>query len=128
MAAISGQYAKVMIASSTVVETMKWTWERSVSDHPHGTSATGGYKKRTAGTKDGTGTLEGLQDSADPITTYIEEGDSVTLLLYEAASKFWSVPALIIKVSNEADIDDGAPIPWNADFGANGAWTKPTGY
>jgi hypothetical protein len=128
MATASGQYGKVAIASSNIVEVMKWTLELSVPDHPHGTSATSGYKKRTAGTKDGTGSIEGLQDPADPVTTYIEPGDSVTLLLYESAAKFWTVPALITKLAMDVDIDDGAPVSWNSDFGIHGAWTKPTSY
>ncbi len=128
MATASGQYGKVLISSSSLTECMKWSFSRSVPDHPHGTSATAGYKKRTAGTKDGTGTMEGLQDPAASITLFIDVGSNVTLLLYETAALFWTVPALITKMDVEVDIDDGAPVPWNADFGIQGAWTKPSGY
>ena len=125
MATMSGQYGKVLIGSSSVVEVMKWSFARSVPDNPHGTSATAGYKKRTAGTKDGSGSLNGLQDPSDPVEGYFEEGDIVTLKLYDSASRFFSVPAMISKLDTECDIDDGAPVPWSADFGIHGAWTLP---
>lgn len=126
MATVSGKYGKVMIGSSTVVEVMKWSFSRSVPDNPHGTSATNGYKKRTAGTKDGTGSMNGMQDPADAVETYFEEGSDVTLKLYYTSSKFYQVPAMITKLDIEDDIDDGAPVPWSADFGIQGAWTLPT--
>jgi len=122
----SGKYGKVMIASDTLAEVMNWSFDRSVSDNPHGTSSTGGFKDRTAGTRDGTGSMSGLQDFTDPIEGHFNEGDSVTLLLYVSATLFYSVPALISKLTTSVDVDDGAPVPWSADFGIKGAWTEPS--
>lgn len=126
MTAVSGQYGKITIGSSNLTECMGWSFDRSVADHPYASCATNGYKKRVAGTKDGTGSLNGMQDPADPIENYFVEGSQVTLRLYYTAAKFYSVPAQINRLGIEVDIDDGAPVPWTADFGANGAWTLPT--
>jgi hypothetical protein len=123
MATVSGQYGSIKIGSSNLVECMNWTFDRKAAEHAYASCNTGGYKKRIAGTKDGTGTIRGLQDSADPIENYIIEGSSVTLRLYWTAAKYYSVPAIVNSLKTEVDIDDGAPVPWDADFGANGAWT-----
>lgn len=126
MGAVSGQYGSIKIGSSNLTECMFWSFDRSVADHAYASCATGGYKKRVAGTKDGTGNLKGEQDPTDPIENYFVEGSSVTLRLYYTAAKFYSVPAMITRLHVENDIDDGAIVPWEADFGINGAHTLPT--
>jgi predicted secreted protein len=125
MATVSGQYGQIQIGSSDITECMFWSFTRTVADHAYASCSTGGYKKRIAGTKDGTGTMRGLQSDAasDDIETDFEEGDSVTLVLFWTATKKYTVPAIITRLHTECDIDDGAPVPWEADFGANGAWT-----
>lgn len=123
MATVSGQYGAIKIGTSNIVECMNWTFERRAAEHAYASCATGGYKKRIAGTKDGSGTLKGLQDSTDPIENYFIEGNSLTVRLYWTASKYYGVPAVINVLRTETDIDDGAPVPWEADFGVNGAWT-----
>jgi hypothetical protein len=129
MTATSGQYGRIKIGSSNLVECGKWTFDRSAMVHPYrscGTvdAVTGRlYTKRIEGGSDGTGTIFGLQDPSDAIETYFVEGSSVTLLLYWTTTKYYSVPALIEKLNVEDDIAEGTPVPWNADFGANGKWT-----
>jgi hypothetical protein len=125
MAAVSGQYGKIAIASSTVTECTYWSFDRMANDQSYSSCATAGYKKRVAGVKDGSGNLKGFQDPSNAIETYFEEGDLVTLLLYYTASKYYTVPAMITKLHVEADIGEGALVPWEADFGINGAWTLP---
>lgn len=131
MAAISGEYAKITIGSSNVVECMAWTFNRTVNTHPYRTCSTTGtdlkvYTKRVAGGHDGTGNVKGLQSDSDPIENYFVEGDFVTLRLYYHTAKYYSVPAVIAKLNVEGDRDSGAPIPWDADFEANGQWTHVT--
>lgn len=125
MAAVSGQYGQIKVGSSNLTECMFWSFDRTAADHAYASCATGGYKKRVAGTKDGTGNLKGEQDPANPIETFFVEGSLATLLLYYTASKFYTVPAMITRLHVETDIDDGAIVPWEADFGINGAWSLP---
>jgi predicted secreted protein len=125
LATVSGQYGKIVIGSSNATECSYWSFDRTAAEHAYASCATNGYKKRIAGTKDGSGSLKGFQDPAAPIETYFVEGDLVTLRLYYTASKYYSVPAMITRLHIENDIDDGAIVPWEADFGINGAWTLP---
>lgn len=124
MGAVSGQYAKIMIGSSNVVECTGWSWERSVADHAYASCATGGWKKRVAGTKDHTGSLNGKFDPTDEIEGYFDEGDLVTLKLYVSTTAYYSVPAMITSLSIETNVDEGDIIPWTANFGGNGAWSS----
>jgi len=126
MAAVSGQYGQIQIGSSDVTECTKWSFKRSAGEQAYASCATGGYKKRVAGTKDGGGSLEGFQDPDNAIETYFEEGDLVTLKLYYTASKFYSVPAMITGLDVECDIQEGGLVPWSAEFGINGAWALPS--
>jgi hypothetical protein len=123
MAAVSGQYGKITIATSNVTECSYWSFDRTAAEHAYASCATNGYKKRVAGTKDGSGNLKGWQDPSAMIETYFVEGDLPTLRLYISAAKYYSVPCMITRLHTECDIDDGAIIPWEADFGVNGAWS-----
>lgn len=124
MAAVSGQYGKIMVGASNVVECTGWTHSRQVADHAYASCATGGWKKRVAGTKDHSGTLNGKFDPDDDISDYFDEGDLVTLNLYVATDAYYIVPAMITELSVEVDIDEGDIIPWSASFGGNGAWSS----
>lgn len=126
MTTVSGQYGKIVIGSSNATECSYWSFDRTAAEHAYASCATGGYKKRVAGTKDGSGSLRGFQDPTNPIESFFVEGSSVTLKLYYTAAKFYSVPAMITRLHTECDIDDGAVVPWEADFGADGAWTLPS--
>lgn len=126
MAAVSGQYGKIMIGGSNLTECMFWSFDRTAAEHAYASCSTSGYKTRVSGSKDGSGSLKGMQDPSDPIEGYIIEGAQVTLKLYYTATKFYSVPAQITKLHIENDVDDGAPVPWEADFGTRGAWSLPT--
>lgn len=125
MSATSGQYGKILIGTSNIVECQGWTLNRTAQDHAYATCATTGlggrkYKKRVAGPGDFTGSMKGLQDPTDPIDDYIREGDFVTLHLYWAPAKYYEAPVMITNLRVEVDIDSGAPVPWEADFGGNG--------
>lgn len=125
MAGISGKNGKIMIGSSNLTDCTGWTFDREVEIHKYGSCSSNGFKKKVDGTKDGMGTISGKYDPDDPIEDYIEEGDHVTLLLYVDASKFYSVPAIIAKLSVKVDVDSGEPVSWDADFEADGQWTLP---
>lgn len=124
----SGEYSQIKIGSSNVVECMAWTFNRTVNTHPYRTCSTTGtdgktYTKRVSGGHDATGNIKGLQTDDDPIENYFVEGSEVTLKLYWYTNKYYQVPATIAKLNVEADRDSGAPVPWDADYEANGQWT-----
>jgi len=124
VAAVSGQYGKIMLGSSNLVECTGWTWDRNVASHAYASCATAGYKKRVAGTKDSTGTASGIYDPADQIDDLIDIGDLVSLLLYVTAIKYYTVPSLVVSVGLEVDVEEGEIIRWELGFEGNGSWTE----
>jgi hypothetical protein len=126
MATLSGKAGKVMIGVAELAEITRWTLT-TVSNNPaYASSGTAGYKRRVAGVKDASGMISFKLDPADAITADLNEGDSVTLLLYLDGSHFYSVPALVDSLQLEVDIDSGDIVGGTAEFSANGAWSKPT--
>jgi hypothetical protein len=124
--AISGKGGKAQIGSTDISEITKWSFNPTSNNSAWASSDTSGYKKRVAGVKDGSGSIEGVFDEEDEIYLTFEPGDSITLKLYIDASKYYSVPSLIDSFSIEVDLNDGEVVGWSADFSINGAWTKPT--
>lgn len=126
MATLSGKDGKVMIGGVALADITGWSLETTSANPAYASSSTGGYKKRLAGVKDAKGRMTFKLNAADPITDDLNEGDSVTLLLYLNATKFYSVPAIIDALRLEVDIDSGQVVCGVAEFSANGAWTKPS--
>lgn len=117
MAGVSGQYGKIVIASSTVAECTKWTMDQEVAESAYASCSTSGGRSRVAGTKDTTGTLEGVLDPGDDVNNYMKVGDHCTLKLYYTATKYHSVPAQINKIGQEVDIEEGSVVRWTAEYG-----------
>ncbi len=126
MATISGKNGKVVIGSAALAEITDWTFHATSTNHAYASSSTGGYRKRVAGVKDGSGSIGFKLDPAAPITSDLDEGSAVTLLLYVDETHFYSVPALIDAIHLAVDIASGDVLGGTAAFSANGAWTKPT--
>lgn len=126
MSAASGQYGTVHVGSSEILEVSEWTFQKKANVHEYATNATAGHKKTVSGTKSGSGSLKGVLDPGDRITDHINEGDTVTLKLYDTAAAFYTVPATIENIDTSADIEEGSPVPWSASFKADGAWTNPS--
>ncbi len=126
MSVISGKDGKVMIGVAAVADITYWSFSTAAQNPAYASSATAGHRKRLGGVKDGGGVIRGKLDIADAVTDDFNEGDAVTLLLYLNATKFYSVPAVIDRLQFEVDIDSGDVVGWEAEFSANGAWTKPT--
>jgi hypothetical protein len=126
MATISGKNGKVMIGATALAEITDWTFQASSNNPAYASSSTGGFRKRVAGVKDGSGMIGFKLDPANPITNNFDEGSSVTLLLYLDATRFYSVPAVIDSIHLAVDISSGDVLGGVANFSADGAWTKPT--
>ncbi|MCA9100060.1 MAG: hypothetical protein KDA63_02860 [Planctomycetales bacterium] len=128
MAVISGKNGKVNDGTSDVAEITGWTLRTESNKLAYASSSSGGYRKRVAGVRDGSGRIEGKLDatSANAITEVLDVGDALTLKLYVDATHFYSVPAVIDSLDVEVDINTGEPVGWRGEFSANGAWTNPT--
>ena len=125
MATISGKDGKVKIGSVTLADITHWTLRTNALLSSYASSATAGYRRRVAGVKEGSGTIDGKLDPADPISDDFDEGSAVTLLLYLDATRYYTVPAVIESFRLEVDIDRGEVLGWHAEFSSSGAWTKP---
>ncbi len=124
MATFSGKDGKVNDGTADIADITRWTFTKTSNNPAYASSSSSGFRKRVAGVKDGSGTIEGqYQNDAAPT---IDEGDEVTLKLYVDASHFYSVPAIIDSFQLETDIDRGEVVGWASNFATNGAWTEPT--
>ncbi len=126
MATISGKDGKVMIGAAALAEITDWTFHTTSVNHAYASSSTGGFRRRVAGVKDGSGSIGFKLDPAAPITDDFDEGSAVTLLLYLDATHFYSVPAMIDSIQLAVDISSGDVLGGTAQFSATGAWTKPS--
>jgi hypothetical protein len=126
MSVVSGKDGKVMIGAAMIADVTKWTLRTAAGNVAYASSSTAGFRRRVGGVKDGHGTIAFKLDVADPITDRLDEGDSVTLLLYLDASRHYTVPAVVDSLQWEVDVDRGEIVGGVAEFSIDGAWTKPS--
>lgn len=129
MAIVSGQYGQVQIGSSCIAEIDAWTIDKEAVLHNFGTctSPGDGGTGVVAGRRKHSCTFKGLLDatSGNEVEDYFEEGDTVTLKLYYTAARYYTGSVVIGTLTvGEVDINEGAPIPWNASGDCNGLFTK----
>lgn len=124
-AGISGKDGDVKIGTTSICEIRKWSFNPKSNNPSYASNKTAGYKRRVAGVKDGSGSMEGAWDPATPAVAVIDVGTDVTLKLYINATQFYSVPAVIDSFKVDVDVDGGEIISWSSDFATNGAWTNP---
>jgi hypothetical protein len=119
----SGKLGKIMIGASSLREIKNWKFDRSGNVKAYTTSSTSGYQKTVPGQFSGTVSFEMVVDPADPPESEINEGDSLTLLLYRNATKYYSVPIIIDSMSDDVNIEEGEPPTVSVEATTNGAWT-----
>lgn len=124
MSVISGKNGQVKIGATTLADVTQWTLQKLSNNPSYASSSTAGHKKRVAGVKDARGVVQ--MKFNDAAAAGLDEGDSVTLLLYVDATHFYSVPALVDSYRVDVDINTGEIVGATAEFSANGAWTEPT--
>ena len=122
----TGDDGKVLIGGTPLADITAWSLEATSRAVSYASSASGGYRRRLPGVKEGRGRITFKLDVSNPLTNQFDQGSSVTLLLYLDATRFYSMPAVIDSVQIEVDIDGGELIGGQAEFTANGPWTKPT--
>lgn len=126
---ISGKSGDCLIGATPgtqVTELTKWGFNPKCGTSAWASNRSGGYKKRVAGNKDGSGSMEGKWDPTAPITDMLEEGTEVTLNLVITGAQKYIVPAIIEGIKLDVDLDSGDVVGWSADWSTTGPWTKPT--
>ena len=121
---ISGKNGKVTVASTDIGDVTKWSLDLESNNPAYASNSTSGVKKRVAGVKDSSGSIEYKLDSAAALP--LAAGDTVTLKLYINASKYYQGDVIIDKVGVVTDIDTGEIVAQTAQFSGNGAWTPPS--
>lgn len=107
--------------SVEIPDVLKWSLNPKGEIHAYGSSSTAGWKKRMAGTKDLSGSIDTkVQDTG---TLPCKPGDTATLQLEAESGVSFSGPAMIDDISMETDIDTGAPVGLTINFSANGTWS-----
>lgn len=131
MAAISGKNGSVETTSGSgggdgaQTEITGWTFNTTSNNPSWASSTNPGYKKRVAGVKDGSGTVNGKYDSSNAIFDTFEPGVTVTLTLKLNNSNYYEVPAIVDDFNLEVDMDNGDVVGWSMNFSTNGEWTEP---
>ena len=123
----SAKNGKATIGASDLAHCRNLTWEITSNNPRFGTSGTAGHGTSVAGRKDASGSGSFVHDTDDPIYDRIKPGDSITLLCYETATRNWSFPARVDRISGEIQIDEGGELTTEFDWSSMGAWTYPDG-
>ena len=123
----SGKSGLVKIGANTILDVTNWEFNREVVTSRFGSSSVAGFKQTVAGQKMAAGSIKYKHDAADSATVggrlQLEEGLSVTLLLYRNATDFWTVAAVIKSNNDIVNIDDGTVTEGTATFESNGSYT-----
>lgn len=124
---VSGKDGMVKVGSTKLPSIRKWSLNLKSNNPKFATSDAAGHKVSVAGVKDGEVSFEAVLDTTDVIYSTYKPGTLVTLLLYENATRYWTVPARIESIAGECDINDGGElvVPYTAS--TYGAWTYPDG-
>ena len=129
MAGTSGIYAVVKFDTSggsshaNFAECTSWSATFSAAIHQYASCATAGSKKKIAGTKDVSGSVEGILDPSNTITEQVREGDAIDLLLFFSATRYHLVPAVVESVEQSGDLEEGEVMRWSMSWQGNGAPT-----
>ncbi len=120
-----GDDGGVFIGGVEVADITRWTLLTRQRSKSYASSATGGFRRRLPGAKEGVGAVHFKLNLAQPISDPLDVGAEVTLRLYLNADLFYNVPAVIDSLELEVDVDSDDPLGGVAEFSTNGAWTAP---
>src|SRR5262245_22728997 len=103
----TGDDGKVVIGGTPLADITAGSLETAARSVSYASSASGGFRRRLPGVKEGRGQIRFQMDVANPLTNQFDEGTAVTLLLYLDATRFYTVPAVIDSLRIDVDIDGG---------------------
>lgn len=118
---ITGKDAKVEVGSTQLLNS-EWSLTMS-SVVAEGHNTTDGTK-RVSGRDDANGSVRGYRDTANPIESQVNNGDTVTLKLYTDDTKFFSLSAIIRDLIITSVMDEVQSWEFNYDL-ESGSVTEP---
>ncbi|NQT36195.1 MAG: hypothetical protein HQ581_01820 [Planctomycetes bacterium] len=123
MSVISGKDGTLYLGEDEVTPVTNWRLVKTSDNKNYAANDTGGAKKRVAGVKDCSGTLEIKAD--DTANVPVEEGDAVALKLHvdDTGNNYYDVPAMIDRIEVDVDIDRGEIVAYFVAFSGNGTIT-----
>lgn len=121
---ISGKYGDIENGSGSLGMITGWTLNKQAVSGRFCASNSNGFKLSIPGVQSASGTAEMKLDTALACPNL--EGTGATFKLYIDASHYYSVPAIITKMSVKVDIDEGMPVSATLEFDSNGAYVEPT--
>ena len=105
----------------TILDVRSISWDRTSDNKEYASSSTAGIKKRVAGHKDSSGTLEIFAQDGD-VDIPFDEGDTLSLKV-QCNVKGWSCPIIVDSIGAAHDIEGGELIGVTVAFSGNGAWS-----
>lgn len=132
MSGTSQNKGRVFVDSTEVAQIISYDYNPTTQQTERGTSSTSGWKCRTPGNKDITGSIE-IQieaDGEDPdaLRILLDSGARFTLELYTdgtAQTVKATGPARFDSSSRSVSVDDGGDQTITYTFGGDGPWTFP---
>jgi hypothetical protein len=120
MPVISGKNGTIYLNGGEITPVVNWKLTATSNNPEYAANDTGGWKKRAAGLRDASGSLE--LKASDERHCPLEEGDAATLALHldRTGSNYFEVPAIIDKISVQVDIQKGEIVAYLVDFSGNG--------
>jgi hypothetical protein len=111
MAVISGKDGYASFGGTDFNEVASWSLSLESNNPSYACKATSGYKKRVAGVKDATASIEGYI-SGKPTAP----GSSGALVLYVDSSTTYTMDAICEGYSTEVNLEDGDIVSYTSEW------------
>jgi hypothetical protein len=122
MAVVSGKDGYATF--SGITDITSWSISLESNNPSYACTSTAGYKKRVAGVKDATATIEGVVGDKPPMP-----GTTGTCVLYIDGSDTYTFDAIVESSTHEANIEDGEIVKYTIELAVQGTTSaEPTGW
>ena len=115
MAVISGKDGYATFSGTSISDVTSWSLSLESNNPAYATKETLGYKKRVAGVKDATASIEGVSGDKPPMP-----GTLGTCVLYLDATQTYTFDAVVESATTEANIEDGEIVKWTIEMAIQG--------
>ena len=121
---ISAKSGKLEIDAGEIADIRNISFVEENDAQVYSSSSTSGRKKRIAGVSDATGSFT-LYPDAGAVALSFSVGDSVTVKGYtDGSAKYFEVAAVITNITLGVPIEEGGLVPFDVEFGGDGAPSK----
>ena len=125
MPVLTGKRGHVLLGGLPLAEITLWTFKTVRKHVAYASSATGGFRRRLPGVREGAGRFNFVVAAEHSADQGLQEGTAVTLTLAIDSQRRYIVPAVIDVVAIETDISGAGPVTGWAEFSTTGEWTEP---